>query len=104
MIVFSIPRLTNICRVEFDVISDTSCKCELSSIQLVNVCHCTRFDLIEFECFEFSLAYMNVPLSYSRPRGPHPNGEGPVSIFFVASSVALVSSLVVGAAHVWLMR
>ena len=100
MIVFSIPRLTNICRVEFDVISETFRMPELSSIQLVKVCHCNEFILNVFDCFELSLAYMNVPLSYSRPRGPHPNGEGPVSIvFIIASCVALVV-----ASHVWLGR
>ena len=104
LIVFSTSSLTTKLRVEFDVISETFRMSELSSIQLVSVCHCNEFILNVFDCFELYMAYIQSPLSYSRPRGPHPNGEGPVSIFSVASSVALVSSLVVGAAHVWLMR
>ena len=90
-------------RFEFEVIFDTSCKYELSSIQLVNIRHCTRFGLIEFECFEFSLAYMesqiNVPLSYVDPRGPPPSGEGNRAYFSIASGVALVVD-----SHVWLGR
>ena len=104
LIIFSKARLTNVLIVENDVISETSCMSELSSIQLVSVCHCINLILNEIQCDDISKAYRIVPLSYSRSRGPHPNGEGPVSIFSIASSSALVSSLVVVAAHVWLMR
>ena len=77
---------------------------ELSSIQLVNVCHCNEFFLNGFDCFEFDMAYLNlngltVPLSYVDPRGPPPYGEGNRAYFSVASSVALVV-----ASHVWLGR
>ena len=107
------PRLTIKLTIENDVISETFRMLELSNAQLVNVCHCTRLDLIEFECFEFHLAYnetqlawrqLAVPLSYLRPRGPHPTGEGPELTFLVMFRVALQSLVsrclrVVGSEH-----
>ena len=81
-------------RAEFEVISETSCKSELSSIQLVNVYHRTELDSIEFSCFEFYMAYMesqiNVSLSYVDPRSPFSSGVGIRGYFCIASSVALV--------------
>ena len=51
LILFSIPNSMNDFRIENDHISETSCMSELSSIQLVSVCHCNEFILNVFDCF-----------------------------------------------------